>query len=159
MKLIGDFKALIWERVESEKGLEASINFKVERPQCDRCKNENKRVVVSFEKKDEYSRTKALKLCVDCFTDLIQQINKALDEFRLVRLVLAGVSVGEALGEITKNVADKSELQASLDKLVASLYHETGEIEQWKKKQAQAVEETFKDLMLENQDEEKSTKA
>jgi hypothetical protein len=147
-KLTGDFKARIWDGSKKEKGVKASINFSVEKPHCDRCTNLNKRVVIAFTKTGSYSE-RSVSLCLDCIANLIQEVNKALDEFKLVRLVLTGQPISEALEEITSSKEEQSELQISLTRLVDNLYSATGEYDIRREQKGQKLTEAFEDFKVE----------
>lgn len=116
-KLKADFLAEIWNgEIDAKNGVThsvaAEIKFGTQKPRCSRCANRQQRVVVTFQQRT----TETLRLCMTCIGDLIQGINNALQQFKLVHTVLTGKSVGEAIEEIKKGgEVTTSDLQSVFD--------------------------------------------
>lgn len=116
-RLKADFLAEIWGgEVDSKNGIThsvtAEIKFGTQKPRCSRCANRQQRVVVTFQQRTN----ETLRLCMTCIGDLIQGINNALQQFKLVHTVLTGKSVGEAIEEIRKGgEVTTSDLQSVFD--------------------------------------------
>lgn len=154
-KLNGHHKAILWDDVKNEESgikgsVQASVSFDVVRPQCSRCTNKNRRVVVLIEHK-KGSAASNLRLCTDCLRDLVEGINESLKQFCLVRLVLSGMPIDDAIEEVLQgNITDAegaSSLQASLDYMVDMMYAATGQTEAKKQKKAEDVEKAFDNII------------
>lgn len=153
-KLRGQYKADIWEYdvKDEEKGVKgraaASIAFDTFKPQCDRCTNPNKRVVIQL---SGPQGGKKFKMCMDCLIDLVKGVNVAMQEFKLVRLVLTGMPIGDAIEEVLggdeTNAAGAAELQAALDHMVDMMYAITGDTEIKKNRRAQEVDAAFDNII------------
>lgn len=153
-KLRGYHKAEIWEGIkDEEKGVKgavtASVAFDTVRPHCDRCTNPNRRVVVQF---GGSQGSKKFKMCVDCLADLVEGVNTAMMEFSLVRLVLTGMPIGDAIEEVLGGRETRAngaaDLQAALDHMVDMMYAATGDTEVKKERRAREVDATFDDIEL-----------
>lgn len=155
-KLRGHHKAEIWEPIKNEeKGIKgtvtASVTFDTTKPHCDRCTNPNKRVVVQLGV-SQVQGGKKFKMCMDCLADLVDGVNMAMMEFSLVRLVLTGVPIGDAIEEVLDgkeaNATGAADLQAALDHMIDMMYAATGDTEVKKEKRAKEVDSTFDDIEL-----------
>lgn len=147
-KLKGDFKSIIWDGIGQKgvlkEGTKAVIAFDTDKPQCDRCYNPNRRVVVKITTHDDNERyeTQNTKLCLDCLSDLIKSVNEAIAQLRLVRLVIAGTPVGDALQQVSTSVS-ADELQNALNDITDQLHHMLMEQLEYK---AKRVKNAFQDI-------------
>jgi transposase-like protein len=151
-KLRGCHIAEIWEPVEDkERGIKGSItatmSFDITKPQCDRCTNPNKRVTIQISGRQG---GKKIKICMDCLTNLVEGVNIAMQEFKLVRLVLTGLPINDAIEEVLNgdeaSTSGVGDLQAALDYMTDMMYTATGDTEAKKQRRVREVESTFKDI-------------
>lgn len=163
-KIQASYKVEIWDGTEDKekrsKGLvKASVSFDTVKPQCSRCLNPNRRVVVVISSPKGYSKIgDRLRLCMDCLTDLVEGVNIAMQEYKLIRLVLTGEPVGNAiqkvLGGEETSVGETASLQEALDHLVGTVYAATGDtaIEVLQERRSKDVTAAFDDKDFEYED-------
>ena len=151
-KLNASHKAEIWNNEkDDEAGIKgnvtASISFHTTKPQCARCTNKNRRVVILVE---GAGGSRGMRLCMDCLADLVEGVNTAMQEYKLVRLVLTGMPIGDAIEEVlegdTSEADGAARLQASLDYMIDMMWATTGETEVKKQRKAKEVEASFDNL-------------
>ncbi len=112
-------EGVIWDG-KSGKGLKAKLKFSRNRPRCHNCSNKAKRMCVEITKYFNYSGQKTISLCTECLQKLVDGVNQAVTQHRVLRTVLTGMGAGDAVGCISKEeqVASADELRKCFEGLL-----------------------------------------
>jgi len=121
---MGDIEGtnIIWDGKLGK--LKAKLKFSRSKPRCHNCKNPNKRMCVEVSKRKGGSYygagLKTMSLCTECLQKLVEGVNEAVKQHRVLRTILSGMGAGDIVNNVSSE--DKAAATEDLRKCLAELF-------------------------------------